>query len=88
MQQIILKHAEVDNKIALGVADCLDRIARLPVKQVPSVAEGITWAQYLAQANITTITADSLDNALFMLVKNKKDYDIIKPHIKELTRGL
>ena len=83
MREIILCRAKVDEKVAMGVATCIDQISRLPVKQAPSIAEAISWASYLQQSG-EDVSRQTLDQALYMLVKSKHDLDIVKDNITRI----
>lgn len=82
-KQIIIKKAEVDETIALAVARCIDRIRQLPIRQVPSIAEAITWAEYLKAEN-DEVSAESLDDSIYMIVKNKSDREVVKNNLSRL----
>ena len=84
-KKIIMKKAEVDEAVANGIARCMDNISRLPLKQVPSIAEAITWARYLKDSG-ETVTTSTLDSALFMLVKTKRDRDVVKANFSQILR--
>lgn len=82
MKEIIIKKAEADEDIALAVAKCIQNIRQLPIRQVPSIAEAVTWATYLKDGD--KITKETLDNSLFMLIKNQNDREIVKANISKL----
>ena len=84
MKAIIIKKAEVNDALALSVATCIDKITHLPLKQTPSVSEAVMWAQYLKEQS-ETVTKDTLDEALFILIKNKKDRELVKDNISVLV---
>ena len=84
MKEIIMKKAEVNADIATAVAKCMERISRLPIKQVPSIAEAIVWADYLKSEG-TSVSEQSLDDSIFMLVKNQQDREVVKANISRLT---
>ena len=81
-----MKKAETDEGIALAVAVCLKNIEGLPLKQTPSVAEAITWAEYLKSTG-ETVTKETLDNALYMLIKNRKDLETVHSSLTFIFRG-
>ena len=83
MKEIIMKAAGVDESIALGVARCVENISNLPVKQVPSVAEALVWASYLKD-NGEDVTRNSLDDCLYMLVKNKRDKEVVEANMESI----
>lgn len=82
-KKIIVKKAEVDEKIALAVAKCMENIRHLPIRQVPSIAEAITWANYLKSEG-EDVTQETLDESIFMIIKNQKDREILKANIKSV----
>lgn len=71
MLNIIKMKAEVSDKLAEGVSNCLHEIQKMSLKQTPSIAEGIAWANYLK--NNFEEDVDDIDNTIFMLAKNKDD---------------
>ena len=82
--QIIMKKAEVDQKIALSVARCMEQIRHLPIRQVPSIAEAIVWAEYLKSEG-QNVDKQSLDDSIFMLVKNQSDREVVKANLNHLV---
>ena len=82
--QIIMKKAEVDKKIALSVARCMEQIRHLPIRQVPSIAEAIIWAEYLKSEG-QDVDKQSLDDSIFMLIKNQSDREVIKANLNNLV---
>lgn len=80
---IIEKKAKVDKDFAAKVAKCVANIRNLErVKQKPSISESIIWAQSLIMnLNIEDFTEeckDEIDLTLNVLLKNKKDIEIVK----------
>ena len=82
--QIIMKKAEVDKKIATSVARCMEQIRHLPIRQVPSIAEAIIWAEYLKSEG-QDVDKQSLDDSIFMLIKNQSDREVIKANLNNLV---
>ena len=82
--QIIMKKAEIDEKIARSVARCMEQIRHLPIRQVPSIAEAIVWAEYLKSEG-QDVDKQSLDDSIFMLVKNQSDREVVKANLKNLV---
>ena len=82
--QIIMKKAEIDEKIARSVARCMEQIRHLPIRQVPSIAEAIIWAEYL-KAEGQDVDKQSLDDSIFMLIKNQSDREVVKANLNNLV---
>ncbi len=80
-KEIIIKKAEVNENIAYAIAKCMDRIRTLPIRQVPSIAEAIVWAEYLKSENLEKIDKTTLDESVFMIIKNQKDREVIKANL-------
>ena len=70
--EILTLQANIDKDMAKSVAHCLYNIQQLPLKQTPSIAEAIPWAEFLAENKDTHV-----EDTLFMLAKNKKDMEMI-----------
>ena len=83
-KEIIIRKAGVDESIALAVAKCMENIRALPMRQMPSIAEAIVWADYLKSEGPSGITKETLDDSIFMLVKNRADRDVVKANIKRI----
>lgn len=84
MIDILIAKVAVTSDLASSIANCVERIKRLDLKQVPSVAEYITWARYLKN----NMSSDSLDendieNSLFMIAKYPEDKKAIAKVIKK-----
>lgn len=80
---IIEKKAKVDKDFATKVAKCVANIRSLErVKQKPSISESIIWAQSLMMnLNVEDFSEefkDEIDLTLNVLLKNKKDIEIVK----------
>ena len=76
-KKIIMKKAEVNEELALAVAKCMERIKELPIRQMPSIAEAITWAEYLKTED-ESLSEKTLDDSIFMIMKNQRDREILK----------
>lgn len=74
--QILKLQANISDKLALGVANCLSDLQNMNLKQTPSIAEAITWATFLKN-NFKNDFSD-IDNTLFLLAKNQDDILKIK----------
>lgn len=75
IEQILYMQAKVSDRIVNGVVNCMMKIRELGLKQEPSIAEGITWAQYLE-----TMSAEdehNLSKTICMLAKNEDDRKIL-----------
>lgn len=80
---IIEKKAKVDKEFATKVARCVANIRGLErVKQKPSISESIIWAQSLMMnlqiEDFVEEHKDEIDLTLSMLLKNKKDIEVVK----------
>lgn len=75
--EILRLKANVSDGIAEGVANCMEKIQKLGLKQEPSIAEAIDWATYL-QNNFDETNKDDIDYSICVLAKNKEDTEIIK----------
>lgn len=73
MTEIIMTQANVDEKLARGIAKCLDSASSIPLKQYPSISEGINWAKYLKSIN--PITKEEVLRSSGMVVKNYRDME-------------
>lgn len=75
MIEILKVRANVDDKLAQGIAACLFEAQRASLHQTPSISEGIEWARFLSNQKITKVL---VLNTLGMLIKNQKDKDTIR----------
>ena len=80
---IIEKKAKVDKDFSIKVANAVAKIRSLDrVKQKPSISESIIWAESLMMnLNIEDFNKENkeeIDLTLNMLLKNKKDIDVVK----------
>lgn len=76
---ILMAQAKINNKLATGIAKCLVSAQNSNMKQIPSVAEGIEWANYLKNSEITK---ETVLNSLGVLAKNIDDMNAMR-HIVE-----
>lgn len=77
MIEILKLKANISEKLAIGVANCMDEISKLKLKQMPSIAEAIDWAMYL-QNNFDESNQDDVSYSICMLAKNNEDSQIIQ----------
>lgn len=68
IKAILLKQAKASPALVEGVASCLVQIQDLNLKQTPSVAEGIEWANFLE-----SIGTDNIEYSICLLAKNRED---------------
>lgn len=71
MEKILVAKAKIDSKLAQQVANCLDKIKGLPLKQTPSISEAITWARHIDQ-NFKE-NPNEIENTIYMIAKNNSD---------------
>ena len=82
---IIQAKAHVDEAFATKVAKAVNQIRSIPnLKQRPSIAESITWAQTLL-INLGEMAFELSDQnevnlTLNTLLKNKRDLEVVKSH--------
>lgn len=74
--EILKMKAGVSEDICRGVANCMAQIQKLKLKQEPSIAEAIGWAQYI-QDNFDESNMSDLEYSICMLAKNKDDTEVI-----------
>lgn len=74
--EILKMKAGVSENICRGVANCMAQIQKLKLKQEPSIAEAIGWAQYI-QDNFDESNMSDLEYSICMLAKNKDDTEVI-----------
>lgn len=76
MFEILKMRAHVSEKLCLGVANCMQQIQQLSLKQIPSISEAIDWAKYIDE-NYDINDLNDLDHSICALVKNKEDQHTI-----------
>ena len=74
--EILKMKAGVSEDICRGVANCMAQIQKLKLKQEPSIAEAIGWAQYIHD-NFDESNMSDLEYSICMLAKNKDDTEVI-----------
>lgn len=83
---ILKLKADVDDKLANGIAKCIIKInKKTNIKQKPSISEAINWAMFLKEQE--ELTKDDVVNSLSIIAKNYKDYNDIKNIILNLDEG-
>ena len=85
VKNIIITKANADESIAEGVASCIRKISELPMKQTPSIAEALMLAKYFQDSN-QAVTKDTLSEALFIIIKNKRDKELVKQHLNSIVQ--
>lgn len=69
-EEIILQKTQVSQEIAKYVAGALEKFRDAQLRQEPSIAEAITWAEALSQ--------HAVEDTLHLIAKNKKDRKMIE----------
>lgn len=74
IEEILIQKAAVNEDLARSIAECVDKIQSLNLKQSPSISEFIGWAKFLMN-NISDkdFSADTVNFSIRYLVKNKAD---------------
>lgn len=70
--EILHTRCQIDEKLAQGIANCLSEAQTVPMRQVPSIAEGIDWGNALNKAERTK---EFVLGTLSLLVKNERDLE-------------
>ena len=70
MLNILMLKTKVSPRIAEGVANCIEKVQELGLKQNPSIAEAIKWADYISK-NLDSY--DDIDYSVCALAKNEED---------------
>lgn len=78
--EILKKKAGIDDGLAESIAYCLCTAQKTPLKQAPSVAEGIEWAQFLNSS--PERTREFVLSSLSLLVKDSRDESRIRDIVK------
>lgn len=86
--EIIKKQTNLSANVADGVAACLAELQKASLRQKPSIAEGIAWANYVTQSS--DVTGDTLKDTAFLLAKDQHDTGrvqvIIQKHKEILSK--
>ena len=67
---ILRARCQIDDRLALGIATCLQAFQAAELKQCPSIAEAIDWATVLKD---TERTKELVMGTLSVIVKNERD---------------
>lgn len=79
LTDIIHMKAEVPADFAARVAELIEEIRTLDLKQRPSVSEGISWARVLmTQFGDTALRKEALTDSIGVIAKNKGDCETIR----------
>lgn len=85
LSAIIHRKAEVPDAFAVMVAEQLQEIRALDLKQRPSVSEGISWAQVLYSqfGPVTELPKEELTASVGVIAKNKGDLETVRSFLTE-----
>lgn len=70
--QIIRAHIDISDELRMGIAECIAQIRRMGLKQPPSAAEAVTWAQSLKE-----IPETEYPDTVGLIAKNRQDREIV-----------
>ncbi len=79
MFDILKNRITIDDTTAMGIAECMEKINALPLKQTPSISEAITWTEFIV-SNRSEI--NSIEETLYILAKNRSDQSLIADALK------
>lgn len=75
MIEILLMKAYADELTCKNVAECIEKLQSMNLKQEPSIAEAIDWANFISENQDNNTF--NIDNTLCMLSKNDSDRNTI-----------
>lgn len=78
--EILMARCQIDIKLAEGIALCLVDARKRGMKQTPSIAEGIDWANAIKDQERTR---DLVMGSLSLLVKNERDMKTMRAIVTE-----
>ena len=76
--KILNLQGELDPIITKAVANCMEKIQELPLKQQPSVSEASRWARYIMQHKDELLNDKALPTTYCMIAKDQTDREIIE----------
>ncbi len=84
---IRLRAPEASEALARSVAEVVARLREMDLIKRPGPAEAIDWSRALAALGIGAVDADSADETLGWVVKNRDDLTMVRRALPELLEG-
>jgi MoxR-like ATPase len=81
-----LKVPELPEALARQLVAAVQRIRKLDLKKLPSIAETLDWARALVLLNAETLDRDLVTQTLNVVVKHESDVAKVRMHLREIAR--
>ncbi len=81
-----LKVPDLKDGLACQLVAAVQRIRKLDLKKVPSIAETLDWARALVLLNADTLDRDLVVTTLNVVIKHEADVAKVRMHLREIAR--
>ena len=84
---MLVREPGVAEGLARRVVAAVTRLRELDLAKAPGVAETIDWVRTLGAVGATDLDAETVEDTIGAVVKDRDDLDVVRAHLTELTRG-
>jgi MoxR-like ATPase len=84
---VLVREPGVSEALARKVVAAVTRLRELDLAKAPGVAETIDWVRTIGAVGAEDLDAETVEDTLGAVVKDRDDLDVVRAHVAELTRG-
>ena len=87
LEIVLVRVPGVSEALARKVVAAVHRLRQLDLAKAPGVAETIDWVRTLGVVGADDLDAQTIEDTVGAVVKERDDLDVVRSHVRELTSG-
>jgi MoxR-like ATPase len=87
LEIVLVREPEVSEALARKVVAAVNRLRELDLAKAPGVAETIDWVRTIGAVGADDLDAETVEDTIGAVIKDRDDLDVVRAHVAELTRG-
>jgi MoxR-like ATPase len=87
LEIVLVREPGVSEALARKVVAAVNRLRELDLAKAPGVAETIDWVRTIGAVGSDDLDAETLEDTIGAVIKDRDDLEVVRAHVAELTRG-
>jgi MoxR-like ATPase len=87
LEIVLVREPGVSETLARKVVAAVNRLRELDLAKAPGVAETIDWVRTIGAVGSHDLDAETVEDTIGAVIKDRDDLDVVRAHVAELTRG-
>ena len=87
LEIVLVRAPDVSETLARKVVAAVHRLRELDLAKAPGVAETIDWVRTIGAVGALDLDAETLEDTIGAVIKDRDDLEVVRAHVAELTRG-